>query len=351
MNKPKFGNYNIVLWQKLFKNIECEQIKKYYSNWTSNIAIDKECNEIQKKFINVETLFEMRGTNGIAINNDGLIIISNNRTHCIHFFKDRNEIDKIECIIDKVPFNYPCGIAIKPNGEIIIVDNVNNRICLIKNRIISVIAGSDSGEFGYNDGPGNTAKFNSPNGVAICNDGTIIVTDTENNCIRAISTDYNVSTIAGSINGVHGNADGKGSEARFNHPTGIAIMKDQTIIVVDSMNHCIRSIDKDYVVRTIAGSTKGYADGNRTNAQFKDLYDICIMKDQTIIVTDAGNNCIRSINTNGDVKTITGYERDNHTGLGFITKFKYPHNITIDAYDNIFVYNSGNYQIRKLYYK
>ena len=35
MNKPEFGNYNNSLWEKLFNDVECEQITKYYYDWTS----------------------------------------------------------------------------------------------------------------------------------------------------------------------------------------------------------------------------------------------------------------------------------------------------------------------------
>ena len=50
---------------------------------------------------------------------------------------------------------------------------------------------------GYQDGPGSQAQFNSPSGVACCADGTIIVADSNNHRLRAISPNGDVRTIAG----------------------------------------------------------------------------------------------------------------------------------------------------------
>jgi hypothetical protein len=76
------------------------------------------------------------------------------------------------------------------------------------------------------------------------------------------------------------------------------------------------------------------------------------MKDQTIIITDIFNNCIRSINPNYDVETIVGNKLAGFkNGLGTIAKFNVPMGITIDASDNIFVADNFNKKIRRLYYK
>ncbi|NLI93618.1 MAG: hypothetical protein GX434_15930 [Peptococcaceae bacterium] len=49
-------------------------------------------------------------------------------------------------------------------------------------------------------------------------------------------------------------ADGKGEEAKFNEPVGLAIGSDGTVYVADSGNQRIRAIAADKSVTTIAGS-------------------------------------------------------------------------------------------------
>jgi DNA-binding beta-propeller fold protein YncE len=341
MNKPEFGNYNNILWEKLFNNVDCEQITKYYSNWTINIDINKECYKYQQKSIHVESLFKIQHVNGIAINKDGHILVSDWSSNCIRIFdKNGKELYQINGTSNGKTFDVPSGIAIKPNGEIIIADCFNNRICLIKDKEVTVIAGN--GNDGVLDGPGDKSEFSSPSGLAIHPDGTIFVTDSGNNCIRAISTNYNVSTIAG-------------PEVGFDDPRGIAIQNDNTIIIADTLNHRICAIDiNKKTVSTIAGSTKGHLDANGKLAKFNNPFGIAIMKDQTIIISDRSNYCIRSININYDVKTIAGSknsEQGDQTGLGFIAKFNNLDDIVIDVNDNIFVPDNGNKKIYRLYYK
>jgi hypothetical protein len=346
MNKPEFGNYNNSLWKKLFKNVECEQIKKYYSNWTSNIDIDKECRQLY-----VETYMDSIDVYYIAVKTDGTIIISDYADDSINIYKGHEIKEQFYGIKYGLKFNLPSGITIRDNGDIIFADSKNNRICLIKNEVVTVIAGN--GYIGYKNANELYPEFNFPNGVAINSNGIIFVTDTGNNCIRAISKEGIVSTIAGSVNKELGNNDGQGTEARFNYPRGIAIMENQTIIIADSGNHRIRSIDIHGMVRTIAGSIKGCADGYGTNSKFNDPFDVAIMKDQTIIVTDNNNHCIRTIDINYNVETIAGSENNekgDKDGLGTIAKFDHPCGVAILP-DNSILVADNNAKIRRLYYK
>jgi hypothetical protein len=355
MNKPNFGNYNNSLWEKLFKNVECDQITKYYSDWTSNIDINKECIYFQKKNIHVDTFIDDIEATDLTVNKNGMIVISDCENSLIRIFnKNGIQVEEFDGMVNGIKFNKPSGIAIRYNNiveEIIVVDTANHRICSIKDGIVSIIAGSIVGTAGYKDGNTNIALFDNPTGIAIKSDGTIIISDTGNHCIRTINANGDVKTIAGSIEQISGTTDDQGIKARFNGPCGIAIQNDN-IIIADSDNRCVRSIDIDNNVITIAGSIEGYIDGNGTNAYFACPYGICIMKDQTIIITDIFNNCIRSINPNYDVETIVGNKLAGFkNGLGTIAKFNVPMGITIDASDNIFVADNFNKKIRRLYYK
>ena len=189
----------------------------------------------------------------------------------------------------------------KPDGTIIITDTGNNKIRGIDlNGNVFTIAGT--GEQGDKDGHENEATFCYPQGIAVRDDGTIIITDTDNHKIRGINPNGNVFTIAGT--GKKGDKDGSGNEATFNHPCGIAIRNDGTIIVSDIRNHKIRGIDPDGNVYTIAGTgKKGDKDGPGNEATFNHPCGIAIRSDGTIIVSDTWNNKIRGIRTKKLVKS------------------------------------------------
>src|SRR5712675_2110382 len=79
----------------------------------------------------------------------------------------------------------------------------------------STLAGLAAG--GSVDGSGNSARFNSPCGVATDTSGNVYVADTFNHTIRKITPAGVVTTLAG-LAGSGGSADGTGSAARFSHP-------------------------------------------------------------------------------------------------------------------------------------
>ncbi|MFM8395321.1 MAG: hypothetical protein ACKOB4_15515, partial [Acidobacteriota bacterium] len=87
---------------------------------------------------------------------------------------------------------------------------------------------------GYADGVGVSARFNGPLGIAVDKNDNVIVADFRNARIRRITPDGNVSTIAGSGTGF---VDGVGIYARFNSPTGVAVNRDGNIIVADYGNN------------------------------------------------------------------------------------------------------------------
>jgi DNA-binding beta-propeller fold protein YncE len=94
------------------------------------------------------------------------------------------------------------------------------------------------------DGPNVEATFSQPSGLV--SDGKVIyVADSESSTIRAVETADNGKTtsVAGSNNLFgFGLTDGKGKDARFQHPLGVALSGD-TLFVADSFNNVIRKID------------------------------------------------------------------------------------------------------------
>jgi DNA-binding beta-propeller fold protein YncE len=106
-----------------------------------------------------------------------------------------------------------------------------------------------------------------------------------------------VSTLAGS--GLSGFADAaKGLAAQFNSPYRLAVDRDLNVYVADPLNNRIRRITQgdEGTVVTIAGSARGYADGKGSQAQFFMPEGIAISPvDGAIYVADSGNNRMRTI--------------------------------------------------------
>lgn len=138
-------------------------------------------------------------------------------------------------------FNHPSGIALGPNGNFYIADEIG---CTIRDMtpagVVSTIAGKPD-RCGSADGKKTSAQFNVPSWTAVDSSGNVYVTDYLNFTIRKVTPAGQVSTLAGQT-GVSGDADGTGSSAFFNHPDGIAADSRGTVYVADRNNNLIRTL-------------------------------------------------------------------------------------------------------------
>ena len=163
-------------------------------------------------------------------------------------------------------FNYPYGVAVDSTGAVFVADRSNNRVRRIDAKgVVATVAGSGSAS--YLDGAASSAAFNQPLGLVVAANGTIYVAEGKNSRIRAISKGI-VSTIAGAGTGFQ---DGPGTSARFSGPHGIALGPFGALYVADRGNHRIRRIDMKSATRpvsTVAGTgTASDSDGQAAKSK------------------------------------------------------------------------------------
>ncbi len=248
-------------------------------------------------------------------------------------------------------FNDPTGLAIDDNGNVYIADNANHAIRkLSSSGIVTTLAGR-AGQPGSANGTGTNAFFNNPSGIALAGNGTIYVCDTGNNTIRSISTNGAVTTLAG-LAGQSGTTNGTGNHARFNSPLGIAVDQGGTIYVADSGNHTIRKITPAGVVTTLAGSPAvwGNADGDGGAALFNCPVGVVVDGSGNLFVSDANNYTIRKITSAGTVSTWAGLAgvEGMADGVGAAARFGKPAELKLDQNNNLYVVDSFNCVIRKI---
>jgi sugar lactone lactonase YvrE len=174
-----------------------------------------------------------------------------------------------------------------------VADYDNHRIRKITSAgVVTTLAGSGTGTFA--DGTGTSASFRNPYGVAVDSSGNVYVADQLNQRIRKITSAGVVTTLAG--NGTAAFADGTGTSARFNSPQGVAVDSAGNVYVADYNNQRIRKITSAGVVTTLAGqTTPGSTDGTGTNARFNGPTGIAVTSGGILYVVDSDNNRIRKI--------------------------------------------------------
>ena len=134
--------------------------------------------------------------------------------------------------------------------------------------LVTTLAGTASSP-GSVDATGPAARFGNPMGVAANSAGELYVADAGNHTIRKIAPGGVVTTFAG-LAGAPGTQDGTGNGARFNFPNGVTVDAQDNIYVADTSNHLIRKITPGGVVSTVAGMAGvcGGQDGTGSAAQF-----------------------------------------------------------------------------------
>ncbi len=260
-------------------------------------------------------------------------------------FAGSGEIGSADGSSSSASFSKPFGIAINASGNVYVADYWGNKIRKISAiGSVSTLAGSDMP--GSVDGNGSSASFNAPKGIALDAAGNVYVADTYNNKIRKISPAGSVSTFAGS--GVQGSADGSGSSASFDRPSGVAVDASGNVYVADPYNNKIRKISPAGLVSTFAGSgVKGSADGSYSSACFNYPNGIAIDASGNVYVADSGNNKIRKITSTGVVSTFAGSGlQGSADGSGSSANFNAPLAVSVDNSGNVYV--AANHSIRKI---
>jgi hypothetical protein len=192
---------------------------------------------------------------------------------------------------------------------------------------VSTLAGG--GGKGFADGQGAVARFNEPASVMVTANGDYVMTNCCNHAVRVVTPGGAVRTLAG--NGEPGFVDGQGAAARFNHPSGLALDVDGSILVVDFGNHAVRRVTMAGTVSTVAGNgQQGYADGEGAAAHFNRPSAVVVDKEGTIVVADTFNDRLRRM-TGRHVTTLAGgSEASTSDGAGAGARFKSPLRLALD---------------------
>jgi hypothetical protein len=164
-----------------------------------------------------------------------------------------------------------------------------------------------------------------------------------------LSTSWHVTLVGGSTVspvGTAGNIDGFGTSARFDLPAHIAVDQAGNLYVADVNNNRIRKINPDTDVSTLAGSTFGYADGVGTAAKFGQPNGVTVDSAGYVYVSDTSFHRIRRVSPSGVVTTIAGtgdtFPGDIDGG-GDVARFYFPLGIAVDSAGSLYVVSGGTY--------
>lgn len=135
----------------------------------------------------------------------------------------------------------------------------------------SIAPYAGSGAEGLSDGPLRRARFSQPSALTLIGD-RLYVADAEASAVREIDlSGERVGTLLGSGLFDYGDRDGAPEQARLQHPQGIAVLDQQTLLIADTYNHKIKAYDlTGRRLTTLIGSGRP---GNATDRSGPSLFE------------------------------------------------------------------------------
>jgi DNA-binding beta-propeller fold protein YncE len=260
----------------------------------------------------------------------------------------------------KAEFNAPHSLAVTGNGDILVADTLNNRVCKIDGRsgLLTVIAGTGEHGFSGDGGPAREAQFGNIYCAALDPRGErLYLADLDNRRIRVVDLQSGVvTTVAG--NGKKGvPEDGaEAIKASLVDPRAVAVDAKGNVYVLERSGHALRVVDRQGKIRTIAGTGKAGASGDGGDARQATLNGpkhLCIDHDGNVIIADTENHLIRKvIPAEGKIVRVAGTGKKGSTGVGgppLEAELNQPHGVFVHPTTGIlYIADSSNNRVLKI---
>ncbi|MEW6158731.1 MAG: immunoglobulin domain-containing protein [Verrucomicrobiota bacterium] len=302
---------------------------------------------------------QLHNPNSLAVSQEGVTFLADTANHAVRFITPGGALGTVaghggiagfrDGGSDLAQFHHPLAVQFDRAGRLLVADTDNNRVrTVIVGGWPTVGTLAGNGRAALQDGSSAQASFNFPNDLVLDNAGNVFVSEFNNHTIRKIARDGTVTTFAG--NGTSGNQDGRGTNAQFNRPGGLAIDRANNLYVTEWSNHRVRKILPDGTVSTIAGrGIPGFRDGVGIEAQFNTPDGIAVDAEGMIYVSEYGNNAIRRITPTGVVTTLAGDGQPGFAdGDGSVARFNRPGGITLHPNGTLIIADTGNHRIRSM---
>jgi sugar lactone lactonase YvrE len=224
---------------------------------------------------------------------------------------------------------------------------------------ILTLAGNGAEGYSGDGGGAPCATLNRPTGVDVDGAGFIYIADYGNNRIRRVSPEGVIATVAGNGERGFSGDGGPATSAQLAGPYAVRVV-DDGFLIADAINGRIRHVNRDGVIRTIAGGRtgEGIGDGGpATNARLQHPVDVIMGPDRALFVAEGGGNRVRRIGTDGIITTFAGSGRLRYNGQsGYggdggpatAALLNVPASMAFDAEGNLFIGDLRNHVVRRV---
>jgi streptogramin lyase len=207
------------------------------------------------------------------------------------------------------------------------------------------LPGSGSRSWCGDDGPATQAMLAGPSDVAVARDGSLLIADTLNNVVRRVRRDGTIVSIAGTGTEAPAPRRDRAKETGFSAPAGVAATTDGDVLVADTGNHAIRVISTTGTVTTRVGQR------GRIEADLAEPSDVVPLPDGAMLISDTGHHRVIRVAVDGTIVVLAGSGRPGYAGdVGPATEaqLRRPTQVAPTADGGLLIADSGNGAVRRV---
>ncbi|MBI3784837.1 MAG: hypothetical protein HY270_15695 [Deltaproteobacteria bacterium] len=260
----------------------------------------------------------------------------------------------------------PTGIAIDPRGSLYIADYNNSKIRVVDTTgIITTIAGDGFQGFVGDGGPAVASRLKLPYRVVFDPSGNLLILDNGNNRVRRIQAVSGIVSGAGIITTVAGNGangstgdGGAATAASLWYLNGLAVGSSGliylgvTINQIPSLDNRVRVVNSGTIQSYVGGKN---GDGGPAVEAMIDPHGVDSggsAAPTDLYIADANNSRIRYVNGNsGIISTVAGNGTGGFSGDGGLATnaaIHSPFDVARDSSGNLWIADTLNNRVRKV---
>ncbi len=191
----------------------------------------------------------------------------------------------------------PTSVAVDSNDNLYVADYYNHVVRMVSGDMITTVAGTGGRPgLGGDNGGATDAQLYFPYGVALDSNDTLYIADQFSNRVRMVK-DGIITTVAGTGDPGY-NGDGRdATDAQLYNPSGLAVDSNDTLYIADQFNERVRMV-KDGIITTVAGTgDPGYKgdDGDATAAQLYRPVGVALDSDGSLFIAEKYGDIVRKV--------------------------------------------------------